>query len=283
MKTFSTPIKKIGEPIRSGMAKLHFVSPAHPKAPLDLVTLTDPNSMLSEQYRLLFLKLHQVCQEQKKRTIAITSSLKGEGKTTTASNLAIVATRDFGKKCLLVDVDFKNPTIGKYFHLTQEKVEFGLMDVLMKRCSFESALTKGPVENLTLLPMGRSSGKTSDTLVLEGLSDVVGRVRSQYYNVLWDDASGDFHGEAEQESDLFDYIFVDAPPVVPTFDMNLISQAVEGILFVVRSGEAPKHIITRAIKGLDRSKMIGAVLNCAHVPWLARAYEYGYYAYVANK
>jgi polysaccharide chain length determinant protein (PEP-CTERM system associated) len=292
MSKTSIPIKR-GSAISAKKSRFSFdkqtpsVSPApnlKSDSSPDLVSLVDPGSILSEQYRLLFLKSHRICQEKNKRILAITSSLKGEGKTTTACNLAITTARDFGKKTLLIDADFKNPSVGKYFKLKQDQTAPGLMDVVTKRCSLESALVKGPVENLTILPMGRISRKSMDNnLSMDGLNDVLAHVRGQYYNISWDDTSSDFLHTGETETGLFDYIFIDAPPIVPTFDMNLISDAVESILFVVRSGEAPKHIITRAMKLLDRNKIIGAVLNRASVPWMARAYEYGYYAYVADK
>jgi polysaccharide chain length determinant protein (PEP-CTERM system associated) len=268
----SIPLKKMGA-ISAKKSRLSFKQAAlpAPKATSDLIALVDPGSILSEQYRLLFLKSHRICQEQNKRILAITSSLKGEGKTTTACNLAVITARDFGKKTLLIDADFKNPSVGKYFQLNQDKSALGFMDVVMRRCSLESALVKGPVENLTLLPMGRMAHKASDSLSLDGLSDILTRVRGQYYNIMWDDTSSDFLHAGATDTGLFDYIFIDAPPIVPTFDMNLISDAVESILFVVRAGEAPKHIIIRAMKLLDRTKIIGAVLNRANVPCMARA------------
>ena len=244
-----------------------------------LIALTEPHSVLTEQYRLLFLKLHHAAQEKKIRVISFTSSIKGEGKTTTISNVAVIAARDFGKKSLLIEADFKNPSVGKYFHVDQA---FGIMDVIKKRCTLEKALTPGPVENLTLLPMGRSfGGQPGEILSIGELDDVLEKVRGgDHPSLLWDETTGAFPplGEA---SEMFDYIWIDAPPLIPVFDMTLISESIEGIVFVVGSGEAPKHIINRAVKLLDLSKVMGGVLNRAKVPWMAKAYEYGYYSYVA--
>jgi Mrp family chromosome partitioning ATPase/uncharacterized protein involved in exopolysaccharide biosynthesis len=244
-----------------------------------LIAYTEPDSVLVEQYRLLFLKLHHECQERKRQVIAITSSIKGEGKTTTTSNLAIIAARDFGKKVLLIDADFKNPTVGKYFQLEQT---FGLIDVVQKRCPIERAMVTSVVDNLSILPMGRSFyvNKSSDIANLGLLDDILTRLRGRYSDVLWNDKTGDFLQEVPKSAG-FDYIFIDAPPLIPIVDMTVISNSVEGIVFVVRAGEAPKHIIKRAIKLLDRSKVIGTVLNRTHLPWMAKDYEYWYYSYVA--
>jgi len=244
-----------------------------------LVAFTEPHSVLAEQYRLLFMKIHHAAQGRKIKVISFTSSIEGEGKTTTISNLAITAARDFGRKSLLIDGDFKNPSVGKYFKIEQP---FGVMDVIKKRCSLEKALTPGPVDNLTILPMGRSfGGQSNEMLSIGDLDAVLAEVRGHYQPLLWDDANGAFPF-IEQTAETFDYIWIDAPPLIPVFDMTLIAESTEGIVFVVGAGEAPRHIINRAIKLLDTPKVIGAVLNRAKVPWMAKAYEYGYYSHAAS-
>ena len=245
-----------------------------------LIAFTEPHSVLTEQYRLLFMKLHHLAQQKKTKIISFTSSVKGEGKTTTISNLAIVAARDFGRKSLLIDADFKNPTVGQYFQVEQP---FGVMDVIKKRCALEQALTPGPVDNLTLLPMGQSwRNYPGEILSIGDLDDVLAKVRGQYNPLVWDETGGAFP-QMTAETEPFDYIWIDVPPLIPVFDMTLISESIDGIVFVVRSGEAPKHIVHRAVKLLDGSKVIGSVLNGAKVPWMAKAYEYGYYSYVSSQ
>jgi len=242
----------------------------------DIIALTDPYSPMSDQYRLLFQKVDRICQAAGKTIIAITSSIKGEGKTTTASNLAVVAARDFKKGCLLIDADFKNPSVGKAFALPEN---LGLVDIMMKRCTLESAFVQGPSERLTILPVGRVGGEQERTLNLDGLKEVISKVRGQYYNILWEESQGDFFQMSHQDIGMYDYVFIDTPPLVPVFDMNLISEVVDSILFVVRAGKTPKHIINKAVKLLDKSKVIGSVFNGASIPWPTRSYQYGYYAY----
>jgi len=241
-----------------------------------LISVTDPYSPMTEQYRLLFSKIDRICHAQKKVVIAVTSSVKGEGKSTTTVNLAVVAARDFKKRCLIIDADFKNPSVGRAFNI---QGGLGLVDFMMKRCPLENIFSRSLIKDLTILPVGHVVNREEMTPCLEGLKEVLSKVRGQYYNVLWDESQGDFLQTERQDIATYEYIFVDTPPMVPVFDMNIISEVVEAIVFVVRAGEAPRHIISKALKLLDKSKLIGSVLNCSKVPWPARAYEYDYYAY----
>jgi len=241
----------------------------------ELISLTEPYSPMSEQYRLLFSKVDRICQADGKTVIAITSSIKGEGKTTTVSNLAVVAARDFKKRCLLIDADLKNPSIEKAFQIQKQ---LGLVDFMTKRCTLESALVPETIDNLTILPAGQVA-EDETTPTLDGLKEVISKVRGQYYNILWEESQGDFFQTAKQDIGLYDYVFIDTPPLVPVFDMNLISEVVDSILFVVRAGKAPQHIINKALRLLDNSKVIGSVFNGASIPWPTRSYKYGYYAY----
>ncbi len=238
-----------------------------------MMTMIDPFSPTSEQYRLLFSKVDRICQNSGKSVIAVTSSVKGEGKTTTISNLAVIAARDFKKQCLLIDADFKNPSIAKTFEIQQE---MGLVDFMHNRCTLDSILWRSPIPSLSVLPVGKPKCKEELVPSIEGLKTILSKVQGQYYNVLWDESQGDFLQMSQQNIGMYDYVFIDTPPLVPVFDMNLISEVVDAIIFIARAGEAPKRIITKALSQLDKSKVIGMVLNGAQNPWVNK---YGYYAY----
>lgn len=226
------------------------MSDAEPGKKESLAALNHPISVVSDRYRMLFAKVDQICRTQDKKLIALTSAIKGEGKTTTAANLAVVCARDFGKRCLVMDGDFRNPTLAKRFGMTEEP---GLSDVIADKCRLGSAIRKGPIQNLTILTMGQRPEIENNVWTSEKMKSVMKEVRG------W-----------------FDYIWVDAPPILPLFDMSLISESVDGILIVVRAGEIPEQVLTQAIKSLGTSKVIGSVLNRAKMPWPSRYYEYGY-------
>ncbi len=222
------------------------------KAEDRIATISRPISLSSDQYRVLFAKIDLHCRSEGKKVIAITSSIKGEGKTTTASNLAVVCARDFGKQCLLIDGDVRNPSLASQFGLTESA---GLIDVLEKRSLLENTMRRGPVENLTLLTMGGAGARDRKVWTTDVIREVLRQARG------W-----------------FEYVFIDAPPVMSHADINLIVELADGILMVVRSGLAEEGHLAHAVKSIGRSKIIGSVLNGAKSEWpLRREHEYGYY------
>ncbi len=226
----------------------------------NIVVLDEMDTLLTDRYRLLFAKLDLVSRKEQKKVIAVTSALKGEGKTTTTSNLAIVSARDFGKRVLLIDGDFKNPSISKAFGLSRMP---GLTNVVSEEYSLEGVLRNGPVEGLSILTMGGRSPKDADDSIRKdeghiwtghGIKAVLNQVRESY-----------------------DYIWIDAPPILPLFDMSVISETVDGILIVIRTGETSEAVLTQAVKSLNSDKVIGSVLNRSKKNWGSRYYDYGYY------
>ncbi len=224
-----------------------------------VVVLDDIDTLITDRYRLLFAKLDLVCRKEDKKVIAVTSAVKGEGKTTTTSNLAVVSVRDFGKHVLLIDGDFKNPSVSKSFGIPKTP---GLANVIAGECSLSSIMRAGPVEGLTILTMGgrsvigeaRTSRKGEDHIwTKDGIRSVLSQVRESY-----------------------DYILIDAPPILPLFDMSVISDSVDGILIVIKSAEISEALLSQALKSLGSNKIIGSVLNRSKKTWGSRYYDYGY-------
>jgi capsular exopolysaccharide synthesis family protein len=226
-----------------------------------LIALDEPISVVSDRYRMLFAKTDSLCRKQDKKVVAFTSAIKGEGKTTTTANMAVVGARDFGKRCLLIDGDFRNPTLAKRFGITDG---LGLANVVLDGSRLGDLIRRGPVSNLAILPMGRPQASPSGAEEKKEDKEVN----------IW--ASERIRGVLTEVRGWFDYVFVDAPPILPLCDMNLISESVDGIVVVVRSGTIPEQLLLQAVKSLDSSKIIGTVLNRAEVAWPSRYYQYGY-------
>jgi protein-tyrosine kinase len=222
-----------------------------------VVVLDEMDKLINDRYRLLFAKIDLISRREDKKVIAVTSALKGEGKTTTATNLAVISARDFGKRVLLIDGDFKNPSVSRSFRIGQSK---GIVDVIANLHSFDETVKDGPVQGLSILTMGGlSSGKVQGDRQDEGhiwtgngMKSVLSDVREYY-----------------------DYIWIDAPPILPLFDMSVISETVDGILIVVRAGETSEAVLSRAVKVLGPDKVIGSVLNRLKKTWGSRYYGYG--------
>ncbi len=223
-----------------------------------VVVLDELDTLITDRYRLLFAKIDLISRKEDKKVIAVTSALKGEGKTTTSSNLAVVSARDFGKRVLLIDGDFKNPSISKSFGMGKLP---GLVNVIAKEHTLDAAMREGPVKGLTILTMGGCSGRDDEYRREEGH--------------IW--TSNGMKKVLSDVRDRYDYIWIDAPPILPLFDMSVISETVDGILIVIRTGETSGAVLSQAVKVLGSNKVIGSVLNRLKKTWGSRYYDYGYY------
>ena len=193
------------------------------------------HAVITEQYRLLRSKLSSLNGSHTNNVLAITSARKGEGKSLTSVNLAIVMAEDTKKKILLIDGDMRKPSIHTFFNC---KAEYGLIDLLMHKADIESAMIPSGIKNLTLLLAGEPSKSPSDLLAASVFREIIEKIRKR-----------------------FDYIIIDSPPIIPFADMNIISDVVDGILLVVRAEKTPKEMILEALKTLNKENIIGVVFN----------------------
>jgi protein-tyrosine kinase len=200
-----------------------------------LVTITEPISMAAEQYRVLCAKLNKLSKDLGPRIIAVTSSVKNEGKTLTATNLSVAMARDFHRRVLLVELDFKNPTLSR---LLGKKMNGGFVNVLSKQTDLASVVLTYFDGRLTVLTSGKSLGDDLRLLGSEQVRDFLRQMKTQY-----------------------DYIVLDLPPILPLADANVITELADGVIVVIRAGHTPQHIVKRAMADLDPRKVLGVVLN----------------------
>ncbi|MBI5197224.1 MAG: CpsD/CapB family tyrosine-protein kinase, partial [Nitrospirae bacterium] len=165
-------------------------------------------------------------------------------------NLALTMARDFDQKVLLLEGDMKKPSFHTYLRGEQG---LGLSDVLEGRATPESCWLGLYQGRLRILPAGRVKNDSSRLLSSQAMTALIERMREQ-----------------------FRYIILDAPPILPTADMNIFSQWVDGILMVVRAGRTPRSLVKRAMASLASEKIIGAVLNGIE-PSFSKYYYGAYY------
>lgn len=200
-----------------------------------LVAFTRPRSLAAEQYRAIRQQLTAFGREMPIRTLVVTSPLAGEGKTTTAANLAIALGQELGRRVCLVDCDLRNPQLQSLFGLPPRD---GLADVLRRRTSFEAALVPTPVNDLWLLPAGHLPPNPAELLGSAAMREVVASLRGY-----------------------FDLAVLDSPPVLPLPDPAILGGLADGIVMVVLAGQTPRRLIDRALDRLHGSVMLGFVLN----------------------
>ena len=133
-----------------------------------LITLEDAESIVTEQYRILYTRIESLRKEKAQQIFAISSAIPGEGKTITTLNLAVVMARDFGRKTLVLEGDFRRPAISSYL---DTEVRSGLVDVLLNGTNGATntpmaAIPSLPFANqhLTVLPAAKSVGNSSGLL-----------------------------------------------------------------------------------------------------------------------
>lgn len=200
----------------------------------NLVLYYEAECEFSEQYRVLCSKIIQTTKKKKLKKIGITSAIKGEGKTLTSSNLAFVLADVFSKRVCLLDLDMKDPRVQKYWG-SGKTIRF--QEVLEDNRSFVDAALKLLDGRLIILPCGASASQQIDILTSKKLE--------LFFAML---------------DDVFDFVIVDTPPVLPVVDTQLIMDYLDGILFVIRGGETPRDLVTKGIEIIGE-KLVGIVLN----------------------
>ena len=218
-----------------------------------LVVHVDPRSPRAESFRTLRTNLQFLDIEGAPRTFVITSSVPGEGKSTTAANLAI-SLAETGARVALVDGDLRLPRIAEYMGI---EGAVGLTDVLIGRAELNDVLQKWGRGLLCVLPSGRIPPNPSELLGSRNMSKLLATLGSE-----------------------FDYVIIDAPPLLLVTDAAVISKLAGGAILVAASGRTKKAELVGAMRALDYigSKLLGIVVTMLPTKG-PDAYGYGTYAY----
>jgi capsular exopolysaccharide synthesis family protein len=169
------------------------------------------------------------------KKILITSTLAEEGKSFTSANLAVTLARKTDQRVLLIEGDLRRPVLSKKFGVGELP---GLTEALAVQRSATENIYHLEDQKLWLLPTG-----------------------SPLQNPLELMQSGQLAVLLEQLSVVFDWIVIDSPPLIPLADTILWSRLVDGVLLVARQGKTAKRPLKRALELIDRSTLLGVVLN----------------------
>lgn len=197
---------------------------------------TGPLSTRSESFRGLRTNLAFVGTAERARTIVMTSSLPGEGKTTTAANLGVVLAESGASVCL-IEADLRRPRLLDYFGL---EGSVGLTDLLIGRADLADILQPYGKHQLSLLGAGQIPPNPSELLGSPAMRECL-----------------------QELSEKFDYVLLDAPPMLPVTDSAVLSTLTDGAVVVVGSGLVTKDQLATALGGLEavQSRILGIVLN----------------------
>ncbi len=187
------------------------------------------------------------------RAILVTSAAPSEGKTITASNIA-VAMAQAGNRMLIVDCDMRRPKLHRMFNVPRDR---GLSNILVGNCTIDEAIIHSTVPGIDLIVSGPVPPNPSEMLGSQHMIHFLEEIRARY-----------------------DRIIVDSPPVTAVTDAVILSRLVDGVLLVIRAGESHREIGKNALGLLQgaSARILGAILNGVEMG-RDSYYYYQYYYY----
>jgi succinoglycan biosynthesis transport protein ExoP len=218
-----------------------------------IVSISEPDSVAAEQYRLCALRLRQQCEAANSKVFMVTSAAGGEGKSLTAINLATALAASVQGKVLVIDADMRKPRLNEYVGLRVPPGR-GFHDLLRNPDDdFEKYVQK----------------VKGDVYVIPGVvpsSNAVAALSSPRTRAVFERLRREFA-----------MIIVDAPPTLPIADSHILSGLADKVVFVVRARQTPRELFQHAVESFDTTNVLGAVLNDVDYQRSRYAYAYEYY------
>lgn len=202
---------------------------------IELVPHESPRLAVSEAYRslrtaLLLSSAHEL------RVVAVTSAVAGEGKSATATNLAVVMAQ-LGRRVLLIDADLRKPRLHEVLQVSNRA---GLVSYLTGGVDLDSVVRPTQVQQLSVVPSGPIPPNPSELLASDRMRELVKVVRAQ-----------------------FDFVVIDTPPLLPVTDASLVGDLVDGVTLCLRAGKVTRDEARSCLDRLQLAgiRILGVVLN----------------------
>jgi capsular exopolysaccharide synthesis family protein len=203
-----------------------------------LVSLVSPSGIEAEQYRALRHMVEQRHKADNLSVIAVSSPGVGDGKTTTAINLAGALAQASDASVLLVEADLRQPAIGRLLGFS-DSGGVGLVDAILDpKLSLADIVQPRPPFNLHVVLAGQTPPSPYEVLKSPRLGALLDEARRQY-----------------------DYVVMDTTPLVPVQDCRVVARWVDGIVMVVAADHTPRALLEAALDVLDPAKVIGLIFN----------------------
>ncbi|HVT98295.1 MAG TPA: CpsD/CapB family tyrosine-protein kinase [Acidobacteriaceae bacterium] len=203
-----------------------------------LVSISDRDSAAAEAFRLLAVRLRNLRRDRPLKKVLVTSSIPQEGKSMCSANLACSLALRAPQRTLLLEGDIRRPSMAPMFGLAPRP---GLSEFLREDRELKDSiyLLEGP--GLWFMTAGSAPSNSLELLQSAKLSRLL-----------------------DQLGELFDWIVIDSPPVLPLADTSVWSRLCDGVLLVTRRGVSEKREMLRAVDALESQKLIGAILNSSN-------------------
>ena len=211
----------------------------------------NPSSPIAEAYRKIATNIEFSNIDNEIKTIMVTSAKQDEGKTTTICNLAIVMT-ELKKSILLMDLDLRKPAVHKQFELSNKK---GLTDLLINKDDYKTYI-QNVYPGLDVITTGMIPANPAEIINSRTLKELIKEMAANY-----------------------DYIFLDAPPIMLVSDPITISTYANAVILAIEHGKTEKELAKKAVDSLKQvnANIIGAVFN--NIPVSNQSNYYYYRSY----
>lgn len=238
-----------------------------------LVSHFSPQSTLAESYRSLRTNLNFACRDDNIKTVVFTSATPREGKTTSIVNLSITIAQT-GQRVLLVEADLRKPVIANMFGIDQtpgltdalmgshdwEKSVKTIADIMMGKLNIDEVLETPGMDNLHIMTSGTVPPNPAELISSKSIDDFIAWAKSNY-----------------------DFVMIDAPPILAATDAALLGSKVDATIIVYRVGKIARVTLRRAKSQLEnvKARILGVVLNGIKADISAdfTDYDYKYYHY----
>ncbi|KAB7671737.1 CpsD/CapB family tyrosine-protein kinase [Bacillus sp. B1-b2] len=202
----------------------------------NLLSHLKPNSPIREQYHTIRATIQLSINENNIKSLVIVSGEEQEGKSTVSANLAITFA-EVGKKVLLIDTNFRRPTLHYTF---EQNNNIGLSTILVEKSEIEDCVRKSHIENLELLLSGPIPPNPSELLGSPSMEQLLSNLEN-----------------------IYDIIIFDTPAVVSVADSLILSNICDGVLMVVRSNKSDLETVelTRDMLSNTNAYFVGVALN----------------------
>lgn len=201
-----------------------------------LIASSNPDSIISEQFRMIQTNIKFSMEEEKSRVFLITSPSDGEGKSTTAANLAITIAQQ-KEKVLLIDANLRKPSLHLFFKTHNSN---GLTDILKGRISFYDAILHTEMGRLDLITSGQIPNNPVELLSSQMMQDILKKALRSY-----------------------DAVLIDSNAILDVTDTKLLANQCDGVVLVVQNGKTKFEKAAEAKKVLEfaKAKLVGVVMN----------------------
>jgi len=219
----------------------HILPPAVDKADIDsrVISLLKPDSFEADQYRMLRHAIERACPAPSSRVIAVTSAVAGDGKTLTAVNLAATIGRGGQSRVLLIDADFRRPSVSRVLGRPGAHSGWGFAGAVENgKLSLDQVVWRINAFNLAVATSGRPRNDTYELLTSPRFGELIQQAREK-----------------------FDFIILDTPPVLPAPDSRLLAEVIDGYVIVVGADKTPRKLLEETLAVLGPGKILGLIFN----------------------